>query len=179
VSAEVKCPDCVDGVRMVLHKGTGERHPMRCACQVTDLPVRLVYQPESCGCVLAAVATIVGKSYRDVRHRVGMDHDYTKQGSHMGIAYELLAEFGYAIQLRYRNNQRLNAPREEWPCSPWADLHIAEVRNLADTTMHAVVVLRDGRVLDPWWGVVDGLHRYPRVLNIAGVFRVAPAEAAS
>ena len=174
------CPHCVDGKRRVLNRGTGEYHGIRCHCQFEGLPLQLVIQPERAGCVLAAVATIVGKSYREVRQCVDLTHDFTEKGTYLNVAQALFDRFGFAYQTRYPYDPRLNTSRPEWPCEPWADAHLCEVVNLSETGQHAVVLLRDGCVLDPWWGVVQGLHRYSNVVSMTAVYRLpAPAEVPS
>ncbi len=173
------CPDCTDGKRRVQHRGTGEYHGVACHCQVADLPLRLVIQPERMGCVLAAVATVVGKSYGEIRQLVDLSHDFTEQGTFLTVAQSILERLGYAYQLRYSYDPRLNLSRPEWPCAPWAAVHICEVQNLTETGQHAVVLLRDGRVLDPWWGIVQGLHRYRRVVSMMAVYPVAAPDPAA
>lgn len=167
------CPDCRgEKRRKVFHKETREYHRVRCHCTYEDLPLKLVIQPENCGCALAAVATVVGKTYAEVRQYIHMDRDFTQQGTYDNEMLSLLEVFGYSYQSRSRWVSRLDAEREQWPCEPWADVHLCVVRNLPDTSYHMVVMLRDGRVLDPWWGVVQGLHRYSAVLSIHAVYPI-------
>jgi hypothetical protein len=162
----------------VRHKVTGELHQVRCACTYEDLPLRLVYQAEKSGCVLAAVATATGLSYAEVRQYVDLSHDFTENGTYLSVAASILDRLGYAVQTRYRNDPRLGgAPRDPWPSEPWADVILCEVTNLPNRGQHAVVLLTDGRVLDPWWGVVQGLHRYPAVHSMTAVYRVGPQSA--
>lgn len=167
---------CDGGKRLVRHKRTGELHGCRCPCTYKDLPLKVVLQPENAGCMLAAVATITGKTYAEIRHLVTMGHDFSTEGTHGAVTDEIFAHLGYAVQERFRYDPRLEAQRPRWPLAPWADVHLCQVQNLPDTGMHAVVLLRDGRVLDPWWGVVHGLHRYPRVSSMTAVYKVAVAE---
>ncbi|MGH9884847.1 MAG: hypothetical protein ACREBE_04935 [bacterium] len=175
------CIDCGDTKwRLTPHRVTGERHRVACACTVGDLSLRLVYQRHKADCVVAALATAMGRTYDDVRHRIDLSHDFTVEGTSLeGVACSVLDHFGFAWQLRYRTTARLNyAERDPWPCAPWADAHICEVTNLPNCTRHAVVLLRDGRVLDPFWGVVQGLYRYPAVHSMLAVYPIAVGSSA-
>lgn len=173
----VVCDWCNDtGDRLVLNSTTKEKHKVWCHCK-QDLPLKLVIQPEKGGCGIAAVATAAGKTYKEVRQTFRMDRDFTQEGMYDYELYALIEYHGFAMAVRYKNDQRLNVEREEWPPKPFAPLHIAQVRNLPDNGWHFVVVLADGRVLDPWWGLVVGLHRYPQVGYVLGLYKIPPFEA--
>jgi hypothetical protein len=160
-------------VRTVTHLGTSDVHGMRCPCAVTDLPVAFQFQEDPCGCALAAVAMAVNRPYAELRKLLCMQVDLTREGMDEYRCEDLLAHLGYAWQSRGKTDNRLGTKRDPWPCSPWTDTAIAYVRNLSGTGPHMVTLLRDGRVLDPWWGVIQGLHRYPAVHQIWGLYRVA------
>lgn len=167
------CPDCAGTHRRkVLNRATGEYHGVRCQCTYEDLPLVFVYQPEKSGCSIAAVAMVARKTYAEVRQYMNLERDYTAEGAYATEVQSLLDRLGFSYQIRYRTDPRIDCDRDPWPCEPWADFHICTVRNLADTTMHSVVLLRDGRVLDPTWGVVQGLHRYPKVTEMVAVYPV-------
>lgn len=177
--AKVEPPPCSDcggkGQRLIPHSGTRELHRVMCACQYDDLPLKLVYQADDSGCMIAAVATAVGKSYAEIRRLVNPGHDFSTNGIGIDAGVAILDRLGYAVMTRYGSDPRRGgAPRDPWPCAPWADVHICMVRNLSNTGTHVVVLLKDGRVLDPWWGVVQGLHRYDSVMSIMAIHRVRP-----
>jgi hypothetical protein len=162
------------GKRGVRHSGTGETHGAPCPCTY-ELPVAWVPQAESKGCMLAATAMLVGKTYKEIRALVTGAWDFTEAGTNIGVVHALLDQLGFAYQTRYQYDARLDLRRPEWPCAPWADRILCEVRNLSETGYHAVILLRDGRVLDPWWGVLQGLHRYSHVQSMTAVYPVPPA----
>lgn len=167
--------------RVVVHAATHESHGMPCVCTAGTLPLQFLYQPETNGCGIAAIAMATATPYAEVRRRLVMSADLsgaTGQGVDVGQIDDLLGALGFAWQARYAHCHRLRAPRNPWPCEPWADVHLCMVRNLSDSSGHFVVLLRDGRVLDPWWGVVGGLHRYPQVYSIKALYRVpaSPTE---
>lgn len=170
------CPDCNgSGKRDALHRGTNEVHSVRCACQ-HELPIKFVYQPETTGCCIAAIAMIVGQSYFDVKQLLHIEHDLACEGLSRYPVDEIFDYYGFAVQRRFRHSNRLKSERAGWPCAPWADLHWCEVINTRASGQHAVVLLRDGRVLDPWWGVLQGLHRYPEVVSMAAVYRIRAVD---
>lgn len=174
----MECPDCKDEkFKLIRNSTTGEHCDVRCACNET-LPLKMVYQPEKSGCGVAAVAIVVQRSYWEVRQYMDLPHDFVNNGMYDDQLIELLDLFGWAVQNRRERIGRLNGTlRTPWPPEPFAQYHICTVKNLADNGYHYVVLLDDGRVMDPTWGVVEGLYRYPQVLGVIGVFPVAtPVE---
>jgi hypothetical protein len=178
---EHSCSWCAGAkFRLVRHVKTHEQHRMPCAC-AHDLPIAFIYQPEENGCGIAAVAMATQRPYAEVRKLLLMSVDLSgfvlDDGVNVAQVDEMLEVLGFAWQARYPNLHRLAAPRPDWPCEPWADVHLCHVRSLSDSGGHYVVMLRDGRVLDPWWGVIGGLHRYPQVHSIKSLHPIAsPAE---
>jgi hypothetical protein len=169
------CPDCKgEKKRNVRNSGTGEFHTVRCHCQY-ELPIRMILQKESKGCGIAAVAMAVGKTYEEVRQYMNLDRDFTREGMFDSEMEDLLEIFGFSWQSRGRYRPRLGGTREVWPSLPFAPLHIVQVKNLPDKAYHFVILLPDGQVMDPWWGVIQGLHRYPQIVQMHGVWKI-PTE---
>jgi hypothetical protein len=166
------CEMC-KGERYLLRvsSGTQETHRIRCPCTYDNLPIAVVFQPEKSGCGIAAVAMVAEKTYAEVRQRCNMAHDFTVDGMGQYEMEDLLIHYGFSYQIITKNHPRLGSAREVWPPAPWTELAIAQVRNLSNSGYHYVVLLKDGRVLDPWYGVIQGLHRYPDVLCVHGVFK--------
>lgn len=162
------------GKRLVEHVGRHERHGMPCACKAEGLTVPFLYQLEDSGCAIAAIAMATRREYAEVRRLLVMSEDLTGHGTSGGVNVgqvdDMLDELGFAWRARYENNHRLSIVRDPWPCPPFAETHVCHVRNLSDSGHHFVTLLADGRVLDPWWGVIGGLHRYPRVHSIKGLY---------
>jgi hypothetical protein len=153
--------------------------------------VRWVRQEHRSGCALAALAMVTGQTYQYV-------HDYlnTRVGRHIedspgkykwviGVDAEehgvaifddglfFLRDHGYAYQKRYRSpyTTGYEQPKHDpWPCEPWADVHIAVV---ATSASHALVLLKDGTVLDPMTPDPRRLSDYSTVESITAVYRVA------
>lgn len=171
------CEDCNGtAFRLTLNKITKDLIRVPCACTVKDLPLKLVYQRERSDCLVAAIATAVQKPYKDVRFAYDLAHDFSGEGMHMSQAAAVLDYFGFAIRWRHSTDPRLNyAPRDPWPSEAFAGVTICDVRTLSEHCDHAVVLIRDGRVLDPYWGVLQGLHRFTAVNSMMGVFPVKAA----
>jgi hypothetical protein len=122
--------------------------------------IRLVRQEEPRGCVIACLAMIAGCRYEDVRRDIDVDT--------CGVSYEhangWLAERGFAVRTAQR-------------AMLFADVHLATFQ----TTMpHAVVVLRDGTVLDPALDEPgrfgEGDYAAERVTRVDGFYRVDTAD---
>lgn len=82
-----------------------------------------------------------------------------------------LNQRGYALRRFYRHYSPLHADRAQWPLEPFADAHLCQVSY--PTGGHAVVLLRDGTVLDPARESPSRLSDYDDVSNMAGVYRVS------
>lgn len=166
------------GRKDVLHRTTGETHRITCPCKI-ELPIPFVFQPELSGCGVAALAMVAHKTYREARQYFTLERDFTVEGMYDSEMQEALASLGFAVALFRRYEQRLGgSERKVWPPLPVSNLAICQVKNLRDAAWHYVVLLRDGRVLDPFFGVVQGLHRYPEVCNMLAIYRVPGKPAA-
>jgi hypothetical protein len=172
------CADCGDtGKKDILHRGTLETHHITCPCK-SELPIRFVFQPEKSGCGVAALAMVSGKTYLEARQYFTLERDFSETGMYDSELQEALVANGFAIQYFRRFESRLGgSERSPWPMAPVSNMAICQVKNLRDSHWHYVVLLRDGRVLDPTFGVIQGLHRFPEVSNVVAIYRV-PAKVA-
>jgi hypothetical protein len=172
----VTCRYC-DGKqeRQVLHKGLNKEFTMICPCQITDLPIPYALQEDPSGCMLAAIAMVTETDYQTVR--AGFAESKVEHGIDHYEADQYLAERGWATARKFETYQPpqdrfKNEHRSEWPVEPFADRHICVVTNISNTGSHAVVLLADGRVMDPWWGIIKSISEYSRIYNIAAVTRI-------
>lgn len=129
--------------------------------------IKYVPQREQNDCQVAVCAMILGVSYEEARafyppspHGRGYSELYIDN---------ILVEHGFAIARKYHTNCAAARKREPWPPEPWADLHFAHVEN--SNGGHAIIVLRDGTVIDPTTREPRRLADYPRVLFVAAVVR--------
>jgi hypothetical protein len=129
----------------------------------------------SCG--IAALAMASGKTFEQVRVLFDLSHDWNTSGMSIHELESMLEPLGFSYQKRHKWQTRLGGTnREEWPGTPFAPLHIVLVQNLPDTGGHYVVWLPDGRVMDPWWGVLPSLENYSRIDNILGLWKIPEGE---
>lgn len=131
--------------------------------------IRHVRQEDPCGCVVASLAMIAGKSYSEVLDLYPFVRTENKGLSELYINH-FCNEHGFAIQTKYCYVPD-NRKRTVWPVEPWAEAHICMVTTHSNTT-HAVVMLRDGTVLDPATEVPKRLADYKEVYSIRGIYDV-------
>lgn len=84
---------------------------------------------------------------------------------------EWLSENGYAIRPLFKHCNYLKRDREPWPAPPFAKAHICTVLHNGGHR-HAVVMLDDGKVLDPLTETPSSLADYEQVDQICGVYNV-------
>lgn len=129
--------------------------------------IKWIGQEDSNGCSLAALAMVLGKTYREVRS------DWL-HFENRGISFfeydRYLAEKGYAVARIYKHSHASKNDLKQWPIEPFADIHICTVKISDDSSVHhTVVMLRDGTILDPLTPSPRALSDYVRVDNIAGI----------
>lgn len=126
-----------------------------------------VAQEDSRGCVLASLAMLTGQTYAEVKAGFA---DWAGGISLLFDGFTYLAEHGYAVAPKYIHYHPLKKNRDPWPVEPFADVHLCEV---ITSQAHAVVLLRDGTVLDPNTPEPRRLTDYVKVNVIAGIVPLA------
>lgn len=132
----------------------------------------LVRQEDAWGCMIAAIAMVLGRSYTETK---ALLHPwfFTREQEFRGIGQtemdSLLTEHGFAVARRFEHYHPACCHRTAWPPQPWGEIHIAEV---ATSMSHAVVMLADGRVLDPALGARASLSEYSRVFSVTAITRI-------
>jgi hypothetical protein len=120
-------------------------------------------------CVLACLAMVTGTTLETVLKN--MEQFWKNEGQHQGTGeepfYQYLAVRGYAVQHIAHDYIPGDKLLEPWPPSPWAPIHTADVYHDGP---HAVVVLHDGKVLDPNDTERSRLDQYHRVYAIQGIW---------
>lgn len=135
-----------------------------------------VLQEDTNGCGLACLAMLTGQTYRQVRA------DFENWGGDGTTEFHItayLADKGYAWTWLHHGHiykRELTGPdtwrtrmRDPWPPPLWANVHIASVETGRGS--HFIIVLRDGRVLDPATPEPRRWSEYGRCFNIAAVYR--------
>lgn len=134
-----------------------------------------VAQPNGYGCAIACVAMIVGKTYDEMEAWFidqGLPRTRMEQGSHDGIWREALDRLGFVYVQRYRCDPFIGrCDRPVWPPAPFAPIHVCCATVAAGS--HAVVMLADGGVLDPFKRERTSLAHpdYQEITQVVGVWR--------
>jgi hypothetical protein len=90
------------------------------------------------------------------------------------VVDRVLAEEGRATRTIYRHRSHRLTDLVHWPPAPIAPIGYAHVMVAASSPgSHLVVLLGDGRVLDPLISEPRRLSDYHRVYCVAGVYQVA------
>lgn len=130
--------------------------------------MQIVRQEDFCGCVIACMAMVLGRSYESIKGEVGDPGN--------GFAYvtwkEYLGRHGYAVQMFFRYDPLTRSERVGWPLKPWTDVHFCAVDGGYGAGSHLVVLLRDGRVLDPMSDEPRMLSDYSGISYMAGLYKV-------
>lgn len=132
--------------------------------------VSWVGQEDKNGCVVAALAMIVGKPYAEVK--AGLPPKDLSQSAFTAFTAEsYLYEHGYTLQKKWKHICSADKDRYEWPIAPFAPVHYVQVVGAPTGNAHAVVMLENGDVLDPWAGSKPTrLTDYYAVNEIIGVW---------
>lgn len=137
---------------------------------VTPKTVKWVRQEDSCGCTVASIAMIAGKTYQEIKAMLPPNHDLTRKGLGGFEETNLLKKLGFTASRKFINSFEGREGDKEWPPKPFADLHICAVEVYEGSPLfHSVVMLSDGTVLDPSTPEPKQLTDYFRVCNVAGV----------
>lgn len=134
------------------------------------MTVQHIQQKHANGCVVACLSMVTGIPYDDIIN--DFTGDRMKEGLSPFTYDTWLGYKGYAIVSRYKHYSPLHAERDQWPCEPFADIHIASIRT--NIGSHAVIWLRDGTVLDPLKNSPCQLsdYNYEDVQQIIGLYKV-------
>lgn len=138
--------------------------------------ITYVAQPNGYGCAIACVAMIVGKTYDEMEAwfvEQGLNRERMEKGIYDVLYFEALDRHGFSYVNRYVGCPFLNTrePRPGWPPSPFSPIHICCADVAAGS--HAVVMLADGSVLDPYKRERTSLVHpdYQKITRVVGIWR--------
>lgn len=131
-------------------------------------------QEDANGCGPATLAMLLGTTYREARDLIDAMWDAPKNWETDGCSeFDLdrgLYAHGFFIQRRYSSwRDNGTAAKLDFPV-PFAPLHYCMVRQPSNN-WHFVVMLEDGRVLDPMREGFFALSDWPEVPQIVGVVK--------
>lgn len=131
------------------------------------MQIRWVRQKEPNGCLCATLAMILGVTYSDARNMLG---EPSAAGCYSGYkARQILQEHGWAL-CQVNRKRTDGTERDLRRVQPFALLHLVTVKvESVSPTFHSVVMLRDGRVLDPLDRAPRRLSDYHAVTGITGL----------
>ena len=129
-----------------------------------------VKQKHSRGCVIASLAVISGLTYDAVYESLKPAWIFNdKNGLDDDVLHSWLANNGYAWMEFNHEDFTTGLLRAEWPIKPFAPVHICTV---LWEEMHAVVMLNDGKVLDPLSKARTSLDCYERIYDVTGIYKI-------
>jgi hypothetical protein len=137
-----------------------------------EKPIKYVKATLTNSCVPACLAMVTGKTLNRVVKEI---HEYWEnEGRYEGvddyIVDQYLSKNGYArVNHEYEPNKLLI---KKWPIKPYAPIHIVDVWSSNPPGMHAVIMLKDGTILDPSNKRIKDVSQYQRVFAITGIWKV-------
>jgi hypothetical protein len=138
--------------------------------------VSYVAQPNGYGCAIACMAMITARTYDEMESWLvehGLARSRMVNGLHSEMWTQVLGDLGFANRRMWQTDTLTNVRRLAWPPVPFATVHIAATR--VGEGSHAVVVLADGAVLDPYKRERTTLTHtdYLEVSSVTGFYPVA------
>lgn len=130
----------------------------------------LVKQDEKFGCGIAVIATVLNKTYDEVRFDFG--NDFERRGMFFHQILDYLGDFGYSIvEKKIRNWNTKDFAKKEM-LRPFAPVHIVSVKQFFDGNKSHVVVMTDkGKILCPNGATDKQIRECYLVDQIAGLYK--------
>ena len=135
---------------------------------------RHVQQEDALGCQIACAAMIVGCSYAEAREVIAPNWSGELPPGRFEVEAFIKSRGWDVINNRehFYDFRRSEGDGFPWPPSPFAELHLVSVRTISvNFYSHAVVMLRDGSILDPDVQEPNTMADYPLVLQVSAVVR--------
>jgi hypothetical protein len=121
-----------------------------------------VRQKHTNGCAAACLAMVLGLDYDDVVALYGEPgHDWDKSGATHYFFLQTLSQLRipYCFMYYKYNNVRL----DPWPPVLWADYNILMVQCNEGGGTHFILLTKDGKIWDPWYGEDRKLSDYHNI----------------
>lgn len=111
------------------------------------MTITRIRQEHKWGCQVAVAAMILGVTYSTALGYYP-NHPDDSEGFPTYTLETILCENGYAIARKFKVRTGFrNEERPVWPPEPFSDIHWCQVQTIQGA--HAVIMLKDGTVIDP------------------------------
>jgi hypothetical protein len=132
--------------------------------------VDLIKSEDECGCTIACIATVLGRSYQDVRK--DFETDFTKEGLEPDVVKDYLIEQGCSIFYKEASSFIHNDFKREESLIPFAPIHIlvVDIAFDADST-HMVVMDEKGKIYCPGGFTEDEILNCYAILGNMGIYK--------
>jgi hypothetical protein len=134
--------------------------------------LKYIYSLRENGCVISCLSMLLGQSFDDTVKDMEPYwwNEAADEGTDDDAWAQYLAAKGYAYQDICYEYTPLDKLIEPWPLKPFAPIHMCFVYAYGP---HAVILLNDGRVLDPNDETIKSLSEYHRVYRMVGLWKVS------
>ena len=129
--------------------------------------INYISQEETNGCAIACLAMIMQKSYNEVANSLEVNN----KGLDWMEVDRYLANNGYAVARKWKYDCTVKQNAIEWPPKPFGDIHLVQVMT-KNNTIHMIILLQNGTVLDPANRELINLNDYAKVDYIAAIVPV-------
>ncbi len=142
--------------------------------------VTYIAQPNQHGCAIACLAMVLGYTYDEMEawlDEAGWTEDKRITGTSDTVYHEVLHRHGLGTIQLFKHDPLAGESRTLWPPMPFAPIHICCIE-LTNGYHHAVVLLENGRVLDPAKEACVAIEDpdFRQVVHITGIFSVLQPE---
>lgn len=132
--------------------------------------LKIVETEEDCGCTVACIATVLGKTYQEVSKE--FINDFNSDGLTFEDTMNFLGDNGFqVIHKEIRNYGTVKFGREEL-LKPFAPIHILRVMPKYDAKFgHVVIMDSEGKVFCPSGFTEEEILDSYAITNIAGFYK--------
>jgi len=133
--------------------------------------INWIHQEHEYGCGIACLAMVCNSTYKQVKDWF-LKHNIDIEAKNGGSFFEwelYLSEHGYSNTRRFKTINGIE--REEWPPKILGKINLCQVSTKSNRG-HAIVLLADGTILDPYSEYNMSLSDYKSVDNILSIYKI-------
>lgn len=110
--------------------------------------MKLVRQEEKCGCTIACIAMVTGKTYADIRK--DWETDFDAEGIMLEHTLNYLGDAGFSLLHKHSRNYNHKDDHRKELLRPFAPMHIVRILPAFDSVNgHVVVMDAKGKIYCP------------------------------